>query len=783
MKSKFLLLFIFTVSCFYSFSQNVYTGKVESVLPYGGQNYSFISENGTNNYYKTSPYISGALTQGQSVELYITDEGTNSETIEVKASSLDEPLFCERTSEGNMHSERDSIDLSKYVSFNSQHDILVFETWEDVKSLETQIFELSRNYPFNRGNEELILNTLDSIREHGWHLLNNYTGEKVNLNQFGVLLEESYPLSTNVLKRIVELVEANDLDPDFSLNTLSSNLPYTSSLEYSIMNSTLDSVLKSELIRINDVYLDAPNHAYNDFLSTFPEFNSLYSRLKAVQLTQLESGMDPANRSFDSSIIHLPFERLIMNSKKEVWIEGVLYKFYRECLAIAIQNPVDQAAQSLGLLNENGRPTIPEMEEQISGIPNAEIENYIPSEYMVFNPEEYDPLGGVDDDPNYNTALQEYNLVSGCPKSNFTYSLYAGDDFTVDFSNQTNLSNVNFPPDDFIQYWKFGDGTGSFQKNPSHKFPGYGTYYVTLTTFLADCGCWHVHTAKIIILEPHLKEGNPDCPFESIDVTTHWSNDPLKALVDVVPNIGAAVLPNTQVLTYLYEFFTVAGTPIYDDQTNLEFSFHDFPQDGDYKVRVTATWNGGCISTSEFHEFTLYTPVPEPEGCDQKHRVKDTYSADYQGNSYRLKIDDLARGTWGTESWKRITGSQVLYRKKPGQWTWKLYSAWHEVHRTGYYYDVVDNSCETGYYLLDNGPYKSCYGEYHQWISHPLPPFQNQFGLDHGSVKFNHKVYIYGAMVTGVNWTVPNVLDQDYYNCHNPWGHLLFNRNVWVGQP
>ncbi len=43
----------------------------------------------------------------------------------------------------------------------------------------------------------------------------------------------------------------------------------------------------------------------------------------------------------------------------------------------------------------------------------------------------------------------------------------------VTFNNQSNVSNAHY-------FWNFGDGTGSYLKNPTHKFPETGNYLVTL---------------------------------------------------------------------------------------------------------------------------------------------------------------------------------------------------------------------------------------------------------------------------------------------------------------
>nr|WP_299202232.1 hypothetical protein [uncultured Brumimicrobium sp.] len=101
------------------------------------------------------------------------------------------------------------IDYRKYVSYNAKHDVLVFETWDDVKTLDILLQERVLNYPFNRGNDEEVSTTIQSIKENGWTLSENPSGEEVSLEKFKELLDLSHPLSTNVLIDILELDEGS----------------------------------------------------------------------------------------------------------------------------------------------------------------------------------------------------------------------------------------------------------------------------------------------------------------------------------------------------------------------------------------------------------------------------------------------------------------------------------------------------------------------------------------------------------------------------------------------
>src|SRR5690554_2674939 len=339
-------------------SQNTSKGEVISVFAFGENSYSFIHEKGTGHYYKTSIHNTGELNQGQFVELLFDQVDNISNSVQVNAPTLTNSLFCQRISEeeiGNEKGEdRNKIDYRKYVSYNAKHDVLVYETWVDVKTLDILLQERVLNYPFNRGNDDEISTTIQSIKENGWTLSENPSGKEVSLEKFKELLDLSHPLSTNVLIDILELDEG--LNPDFIKDVFISNLPFSSTLEIRLMESAIDPVIKNQIINANDHCLVFPNYAYQDFISTFSGYNSLYKKLKTEEFEKLESGMDPASPEFDNAIVDIPFERLIMNSKHEVWIEGVLYKFYKECFAIALQNPVDESYQSLAGLNDDGSP-------------------------------------------------------------------------------------------------------------------------------------------------------------------------------------------------------------------------------------------------------------------------------------------------------------------------------------------------------------------------------------------------------------------------------------------
>lgn len=779
--SILMVIFCFTLT---GFGQNVTSGEVIAVIPFGSQSYSVLHVDGTENYYKTSPHPTGELLQGQSIELQFGSNG-NSNTIQVVATSLIDPLYCElitfNTSNSAMLPLLRGIDIGyrSHVGYNSVHNVLVFETWNDVRLLELLLEETVSNYTYNQGNGQSIFDVMDLIRLNGWNMLPNQSGNAISLPQFKAFLTTSYPLSSDVLNGLIELDEDEDLNSEFMVDVFSANLPLSFNTEQRLLSSTIDQGIKSQIIDANDNFLDAPNHAYNDFIATFPGYFSLYEKLNAEELTKLETGMDPADPNFDNNLVILPFERLIMNDKLEVWIEGRLYKLYDHCRAIALQGNVADAYQDLAVLNTDGSPDMPALEEDTEGIAQVDMDGYIPSGYMVYNPQEFDPLGSSADDPYYNTALQTYNLATGCPISNYTYSLYASGDLTVDFYNMTDFSDIVLSDSTFYHYWTFGDGTGSFQENPIHTYSDYGTYTVRLTTFNAECGCWHVHSYQVEVRAPQFRDGNPDCPFDNIYTFIKWNGDPLSVHVVAEPKLESAIPPNTAVLNYHFAFETESGTLIHEENRGvLNFIYYTFAEEGEYNVVVTATWDGGCVSTSDPHDITLNTPEENPACCDKKERPEDKkFKTTYSGNEYCLQINDIARGTYGTASWRKIQATQQLYVRKEGKILWKKQPAWHILHVTGTYWDREQDDVTNKWHCFNPQPFDkasyTCSEEVFETQTHP-GSFPNKFGLDDESITITHIVYLGGSM-SGLPVT-PHCCD-----CENVGGHLLFEKIIKLG--
>ena len=701
MKIKILLLtFLFLFVNHSANSQETKLGQVVGVIPFNNNCYSVINEVNSLNYYKTSPHEIGELSTGDLIELHFGAVNNNPDAIQVVGPDILSNLFCQiiETNDFDINqipeSNRDEPRVTDYVSYNSTYNVLVFKTWRDVGSLELLLEHQELNFTYNRGREDDIMKVIDAIRLNGWNMSPNTNGNKVSLPEFKQFLDECRPLSNSVLFALIDLDEEIGLNPNFMLDLFTSNLPFTFNLEEKIIESTIAPGIKNQIIDANDNYLDAPNYVYDDFLAEFPDYYSLYEKLNAEELLKLESGMDPSDPDFDRDPVVLPFERLITNAKHEIWIEGSLYKIYEDCRAIAMQATIDDAYQDIAVLNNDGGPNIPTIAEDDKGISMDVIDGIIPSGYIIYNPLEYDPIGGDNIDPYYNTALQEYNIVDGCPKSNFTFTLYTQTETSVNFYDMSSFDNALEPESSYIQYWNFGDGTGSFLDDPVHTYSDFGTYTVTLTTFDVDCGCWHVHKAVVDLLPPPLREGNPDCPIQHIDkyYENYQSYTVGNLQCQFVVTSGVPVTAGATVTNYIFNLSEVDGTPIdaVDNGTSNEL-LYTFSAEGEYILSVTLLWSDGCVSTSNDYLLTIIDAnSSEPSCCDKKDKKKEADKfATYNEDSYKLKYSDIARGSWGTQSWRKIQATQKLYRKKKNKSFYKKQPAWHDVLAYGdYWYRV-----------------------------------------------------------------------------------------------
>lgn len=581
----------------------------------------------------------------------------------------------------NLHLENSTTTIQSLVSYHAAHDVLVFDSFEDVGKLEEYLNNLD---PYDRGNKNDILALLNQISIHGFAYGDPAIGNEVQLEEVQSLLEASHPLSDEVLLSIISINETVSFPEPFLEEVFVSNIPFSYQIEEGINQANGISVPLSNIIRIAvDNQLDHLNYAYKDFLNVFPNYNSLYKKMFDQNLQDLEAGMSPGSEEFDQSPIRLDFDRLIRNEKYEVYIEDQLFKMYSDCKEVIFKKGVDQAYDDLQVIDPNGNPTIPNLQEPPQGILDDVMAQYVPTGFMSYNPVSFDPLATVDDDPWYNTAMQTYNIIEFCPTSNFIYS-HTADDFTVDFTNTTDLINIGNPAA-IYSYWKFGDGSGSFLQDPVHTFPGYGTYKVSLTSFSEDCGCWHIHTADVSFYQT--KEGNIDCGI-LVEVEHLDDTDDIK--ITTTPLTPA--VPGNFPVFYTYFIYQIGIDANGDLTQNLintintsnAVTTYTTPGNGIYYVTAEVVWDDGCTTPSDPHQVTISNPTIPSSCCDIKDKLKEKQdTVTCSSTTYLFKYKDVVRGQYN----KRIGGQQSLWREnKTGLFNWRRLKADHEIRIEGQYY-------------------------------------------------------------------------------------------------
>jgi PKD repeat protein len=139
----------------------------------------------------------------------------------------------------------------------------------------------------------------------------------------------------------------------------------------------------------------------------------------------------------------------------------------------------------------------------------------------------------------------------------------------VTFTNTTNEGTWNW-------LWKFGDGTTSSDKNPSHTYTALGNYTVTLLVSNANCSDSIQHQVSVTPLPPVANFDPIPSGCEPLDITI--SNTSLNT--------------DTPGTTYRWDF----GDGSISTAKNPVYTFFD---PGTYRVELTVTGPGGISTFSQ----------------------------------------------------------------------------------------------------------------------------------------------------------------------------------------
>ena len=139
-------------------------------------------------------------------------------------------------------------------------------------------------------------------------------------------------------------------------------------------------------------------------------------------------------------------------------------------------------------------------------------------------------------------------------------------------------SSASYDPDDSIAtwYWTFGDGTGSYDANPTHAYMTGGLFTVTLTlTDHWDPPATATLGRELLVFSdiPPIADAGPDQTLNTPTVTLDGSN---------------SYDPDGYIIAYLWDLGD--GTVSYDMVTT-----HTYETDGTYQVTLTVIDNAGLI--------------------------------------------------------------------------------------------------------------------------------------------------------------------------------------------
>ncbi len=674
----------------------------------------------------------------------------------IESCKKDAPLNYKNSSfkeSGNL-TLKNGTNLSRFLSYDAAHDVLMFEGYNEIEELENVLQQFEDNYPYNRGNDAVIFSTLEDIRNFGWTNANsngNNPHNKVNISDFKALLEDSYPLSDEVLKEIVYTYDV--VNPSFAVQLVrpvyQRNASFSYDVRQTLINSDIPNGIKNQILQFEDNEVMVPNFAFNDFLELLPSYNSLYEDLYENERQQLLSGMDPADPNFDNDIVMFEFERLIMNDKYEIYIDNHLFKLYSDCRLAVIQADIDVAYQQLQLIDNNGFVTPPNVIEDEFGIQEAEMINYFPINTILISPENLTLEFSRKGDPTISmTETMAYNDKFNCPTSAFDYIRDSLENLKVVFASSNNSLYSGSP---IYHYWSFGDGTYSFMNNPVHVYSQAGVYTVKHTVFNEECQCWDVNVSDVVVgFEP-----------KSCNTLTDFDYLNQNGLVEVTVSLAYNSTPGAQIANYLINWGEPGSTDQFYDATLGPTFQHQYTTVGNFDITVYVIWDDNCYGDATVPTVGI-SSVP---CCDRFFSNDDNWGKNsaidvFGDNSARLGIKDRANGDSGFLGFgaRQFKTEQKFYRRKNnGNFT--SAKADHGLHFIGFAQriEVVNGieSCDQGFiYMINNNQYNK---SNKRSASHVYPddaPWnRNQFGLNGGTVTVDHWVR-YGGTSKSTETTI-----------------------------
>ncbi|MEM2387992.1 MAG: PKD domain-containing protein, partial [Candidatus Thermoplasmatota archaeon] len=260
----------------------------------------------------------------------------------------------------------------------------------------------------------------------------------------------------------------------------------------------------------------------------------------------------------------------------------------------------------------------------------------------------------IDDDGAEANITKSINVLNVAPFANF----YSIDNVTIldivyFYSDKTNYAS--FDPDGIIvnYTWSFGDGSISYEKNPSHQYKNKGVYKVTLTITDNDGAKSNISKSITVINLP---------PFADFEFSPLNPTD----LDNIIFNANKSYDLDGSIVNYTWQFGD--GSIGYGINAS-----HRYADNGTYLVVLTVEDNDGKTSTKEkIIEVANIPPVAifsAPQEAREKEEVNFDASMSYDRDGTIVSYSWDFDGDGIIDAYGKI----VKYRyEKRGAYTVKL---------------------------------------------------------------------------------------------------------------
>ncbi|HLU86399.1 MAG TPA: PKD domain-containing protein [Taishania sp.] len=610
--------------------------------------------------------------------------------------------------------------FSPFVSYNSSYGVLVFNSLDDLHDLVQVLETYDSNFPFNRERSAEILSMISAIETHGYTLESNSTNE-IFIDDFQELLMDAFPLSDEILLAIIDLNESPNLSQghlpyNFMEEVFVQNCGLSLTVENSLLSSNLP-VDSKNLIVYGDQNFKERNYAFEDFYNSIDGFDSYYEMVQNTNASNLQNGMDPADPQFDRFEIDHEFLQLFMNVNREVYIDGYLFKVFNECRLSIIKGALPDAYASANMLDGNGLITPPTgITELETGLSVATMNNYIPLNYAAASIESTVIQDNGEGNLFARPAKYLEKREDPCPRSLFSFDRDQSDALTIEFDSYTNLA---YNGGTFYQYWLFGDGTGSFQPDPTHTYANAGTYTVKLITFNAQCGCWDV--AEVNMGIGYSTKACYISNFQMLPTTTAGQYN---------FSASASEDNNSAIQTIIWDFGD--GTTSSGSLTTS----HQYTQSGIFDVTLIVHFTNLCY-TSYTQQVTGISAVA---CCDVKDKEKEVTKSVFDDDKLKFKMKDKAYGELngiGQLFDEKIKAKQTFYKKSFGVWFPKKADI-HDLRISGKIYALdIEGGCLS---TATDIPFTQGFAQNKTHVTKNLTVADN-YGLQKNSVKIEHKLF------------------------------------------